>query len=301
MSTTDAARQLPGLLADAGLPAGPVREPLRVWAHSGVERLRFPGQGPVASVVLKYADAPFDREHLALRLAERHGIPVPHVLAARTGPGWLAMLMDDLGEQVAEAADHDGARAAVGLHQARGLSGSWLIRLDKAGLEELPRRIVARLAGLELPGTGKLARALADAAAFRAAGAELPPFGLCHSEFHPTSLHIGRHGWHLLDFARAFIGPGLLDLASWHGTLDEPDPERTSGLIGSYVALGGDRQALAARGGLDAASWALGWHRIWVADWFAEQVELGWAAGDLGTWTTAITRHLSEAASLLCA
>ena len=36
-----------------------------------------------------------------------------------------------------------------------------------------------------------------------------------HSEFHPTSLHIGRDGRRLLDFARTFNGPGLLDLASW--------------------------------------------------------------------------------------
>jgi hypothetical protein len=151
MSTVDVSGILPGLLADAGLPTEPVREPLRVWAHSGVERLRF-----------------------------------THALEA--------------------------------------------------------------------------------AAPCRVVGAELPPFGLCHSEYHPTSLHIGARGWHLLDFARAFTGPGLLDLASWHGTLGNPDPARTTGLIKRYVALGGHQQALAPRGGLDAASWALGWHRLWAAD-----------------------------------
>jgi hypothetical protein len=70
-------------------------------------------------------------------------------------------------------------------------------------------------------------------------------------------------------------------------------------LIESYVVYGGHEQALAMRGGLDAASWALGWHRIWVADWFAEQIERGWAEGAEDTWTTAITRHLTEAATLL--
>lgn len=296
MSTADVAAFLPALLADAGLPAIPIREPLRVWAHSGVERLRFPGQ---ASVVLKYADAPFDREHLALRLAERHGIPVPHVRAARTRPGMLAMLMDDLGEPDRETSDRDGAHAAVQLHQVTAESCPWLTRVDQAALAVMPHRIAASLEHLGLPEPAKLARELEPAATRRAAGTGLAPFGLCHSEYHPTSLHIGRHGWHLLDLARAFTGPGLLDLASWHGTLNDPDPARTQGLVESYVAAGGPRQALTARGGLDAASWALGWHRIWVADWFTAQIERGWAAGAENTWTTAITRHLTEAASLL--
>ena len=54
--------------------------------------------------------------------------------------------------------------------------------------------------------------ALSRCASARATGAQLAPFGFCHSEFHPTSLHIGERGWRLLDFARAFNGPGLLDL-----------------------------------------------------------------------------------------
>src|ERR1019366_4801727 len=185
------------------------------------------------------------------------GLPVPHVQAARTEAGVLAMLMDDLGKPVREANDYDGACAAARLP-----------RLDGAG-------------------------------ASRAAGAQLPPFGLCHSQYHPTSLHIGERGWHLLDFARAFNGPGLLDIASWSGTLNAPNPARTLGLIESYVEAGGHRQALAARGGLDAASWALGWHRVWVADWLTQQIERGWADRADDIWISAITRHLTEAATLL--
>lgn len=296
MSATDALGLLPLLLADAGLPADPAREPLRVWEHSGVERLRFSGQ---ASVVLKYADAPFDREHLALGLAARHGVPVPRVRAARTAPGVLLMLLDDLGEPAREASDDDGARAAVRLHAADAAGGTWLGRVDTAVLAAMPHRMADRLARLELPEAARLALTLGAAAPHRAAGAELPPFGLCHSEYHPTSLHIGPRTWHLLDFARAFTGPGLLDLASWHGTIADPDAARTQALIESYAAAGGHTQALAARGGLDAASWALGWHRTWVADWYTEQIERGWAEGAEDTWTAAITRHLTEAASLL--
>jgi hypothetical protein len=296
MNATDALGLLPSLLADAGLPADPAREPLRVWAHSGVERLRFPGR---ASVVLKYADAPFDREHLALRLAARQGVPVPRVQAARTVPGALLMIMDDLGEPAREASDHDGARAAVRLHAADPAAGTWLARVDTATLAAMPHRMAARLAGLHLPEPAGLAWALTVAATHRASGAELPPFGLCHSEYHPTSLHIGPRDWRLLDFARAFIGPGLLDLASWHGTIDDPDTARTQSLIESYAAAGGHKQVLAPRGGLDAASWALAWHRVWVANWFTEQIERRWAEGAEDTWATAITRHLTEAACLL--
>src|ERR1019366_9484671 len=258
-NTADVSRLLRYVLADVGLPGDPVRESMRIWAHSSVERLRFPGR---ASVIFKYADAPFDREHLVLRLAARHGLPVPHVQAARTEAGVLAMLMDDLGKPVREANDYDGACAAARLHRLDG--AGWLARVNTGWLATMPHRI-----------------------------------GLCHSQYHPTSLHIGERGWHLLDFARAFNGPGLLDIASWSGTLNAPNPARTLGLIESYVEAGGHRQALAARGGLDAASWALGWHRVWVADLLTQQIERGWADRADDVWTSAITRHLTEAATLL--
>ncbi|MGH8885208.1 MAG: phosphotransferase family protein [Egibacteraceae bacterium] len=295
MNTTDVSALLPPLLADAGLPGDVDREPLRVWARSGVERLRFGGG---ASVVFKYAEEPFDTEHLALRLAARGGVPTPTLRAARTAPGLLGMLLEDLGDPVRDADDNDGARAAVRLHQVDGAAPGmqWV---DTAALSAMPQRIAARLQRLELSGLRGHARALDAVAAGRASGADLPPFGLCHSEFHPTSLHIGEHGWRLLDFARAFIGPGLLDLASWHGTLDKPRPARTLDLIESYVAAGGPPEALARRGGLDAASWALGWHRVWAVDWFTEQIERGWAQGAEQAWITAISRHLNEALTLL--
>lgn len=62
------------------------------------------------------------------------------------------------------------------------------------------------------------------------------------------------------------------------------------------VGLGGPGRPVVVKWG---ASWALGWHRIWVADWFTAQIERGWAKGAEDTWATAITRHLTEAASLL--
>jgi hypothetical protein len=210
----------------------------------------------------------------------------------------LGMLLEDLGTPVREADDSDGASAAVAIHRVTTASG--LLRLDEAGLASLPARLAERLArhgaSAEVRTT---ATTLSRAAEARATGAHLPPFGLVHSEFHPTSVHIGAHGLRVLDLARAFIGPGLLDLASWYGTLDPPEPQRTSAFLSRYVEAGGTQRVLDDRGGLDAAHWALGWHRVWVAEWFAQQLDLGWAQGAVDTWMTAIARHLSEAVSLL--
>lgn len=295
MNTTDVSGLLPPLLASAGMPDDPTREPLRIWAHSGVERLRF---GDGASVVFKYADAPFNAEHVALRLATNNSVPVPTLRAAQTIPSMLGMLLEDLGEPVRDADDRDSARAAVCLHRVTAAAPG-MTCLDATALTNLPGRITSRLQCLGLVDLVENARALDAVAASRAGGAELPPFGLCHSEFHPTSLHISDSGWRLLDFARAFIGPGLLNLAFWHGTLDDPQSERTLGLIESYVAAGGPQQALARRGGLDAATWALGWHRVWIVDWFTEQIDRSWAQETENSWTTAIGRHLREACALL--
>ncbi|GAA5615131.1 hypothetical protein Spla01_06336 [Streptomyces platensis] len=59
-------------------------------------------------------------------------------------------------------------------------------------------------------------------------------------------------------------GPGLLDLASWHGTIEPPHPVRLRVFLEQYVSAGGTPDALAPRGGLTAENWALGWHRMWA-------------------------------------
>jgi Phosphotransferase enzyme family len=297
MDATDAAALLPPLLKTAGLDPDPAHEPIRVWARSGVERLRLAGGD---SVVFKYAGAPFDREHTALQLAAGAGLPVPVLLAAHAVPGLLGMLLEDLGEPIREADEQDGATAAVALHNVPVTGARSLPLLDTGGLAGLPARIVTRVEQLDLPdGIAAVAAAIGRHAERLAEGTELPPFGFCHSEYHPSSLHISRDGWRLLDLARAFAGPGLLDLASWHGTIAEPRPEEAATLISAYIAAGGQPEAAAPRGGLPAHIWALGWHRVWIADWYAEQIERGWAGNKVDTWTDAISRHLHEARTLL--
>jgi len=280
----------------------PTREPLRIWTLSGVERLH---RNDTSTVIFKYAAAPFTGEDKALTLAAEHKVPVPQLHASTVREGILGMIMQDLGDPLREATLHDGATAAVRLHAAGVVPG--LDTLDQQRLAALPDQALQRLATLRESGrwTGvddiaDILHTLSDCASARATGAQLAPFGFCHSEFHPTSLHIGEDGWRLLDFARAFNGPGLLDLASWHGTIDDPDSTRLRELLDAYAGAGGHRQVLALRGGLPAPQWALGWHRVWAVTWYLDQA-VGWI-NDPATdpvYIAAVRRHLREAADLL--
>jgi hypothetical protein len=183
---------------------------------SGVERLVFPDE---TTAIFKYAKVPFHREDQALRLARGRGIPVPKLYASAFREGWLGMLLEDLDTPTREADDLDGVAAAVVLHGAHRATS--LPVLDEVVLRALPGRALEHLHTLRKTSrwedTNDIEDALdriAQAAGSRAQGATLEPFGWVHSEFHPTSLHIGSTGWRLLDFARAFTGPGLIDLAS---------------------------------------------------------------------------------------
>ncbi|MFK0020852.1 tyrosine-type recombinase/integrase [Streptomyces sp. NPDC090798] len=200
-----------------------------------------------------------------LRLAHTFGVPVPLVHSSAVLDGWLGMLVEDLGLAVRDADDLDGVAAAVVLHGTR--TAAALPVLDQARLRTLPSRALEHLARLRMAERWQDADDVEDAldrmtqaAEARSAGTTVAPFGWVHSEFHPTSLHIGQHGWRLLDFASAFTGPGLLDLASGHGTLDTPDPVRLRVFPEQY----GTPDALTRRGGPTAETLALGRHRIWA-------------------------------------
>ncbi|HWR49296.1 MAG TPA: hypothetical protein VN327_17055 [Pseudonocardiaceae bacterium] len=274
MNQVAVSRLLARLTAEAGLPRVTCREPIRVWRLSGVERLR-PSGGP--TVVFKYARPPFTGEDRVLATLAAQAVPVPRVSAAAVLDGMLGMILEDLGDPVRAATEHDAAVAAVRLHAA--CPALWLDKLSEPELAALPGKALARLEALRAAGRFadasdlfSLLTALDRMAPARAAGTERPPFGFCHGELHPSALLITPRlitptGWRLLDFAMAFTGPGLLDLAAWSGLRRPADPPRTRRLIERYVHSGGHRDALADRGGLPAERWALGWHRVQAASW----------------------------------
>ncbi|WP_326649478.1 MULTISPECIES: aminoglycoside phosphotransferase family protein [unclassified Streptomyces] len=289
------------LCAVKGLPL-PERAEVRVWSMSGVERVTFPDR---TTAIFKYAKQPFDNEAQALRLAHTLGVPVPELRATAILDSCLGMLLEDLGAPTREADDLDGVAAAVVLHDTR--TAPALSLLDEGRLSGLPVRAAQHLDQLRAtdrwPDTADIADMLdqiAKAAGSRATGTTLAPFGWVHSEFHPTSLHIGDHGWRLLDFARAFTGPGLLDLASYHGTTDAPSPIRLRVFLEQYVTAGGHEDALAARGGLAAEAWALGWHRMWAVEWFMDQA-IRWINDPAKdpAYIPVVRRHLNDVVQLL--
>ncbi|WP_322754517.1 phosphotransferase [Frankia sp. Cas3] len=298
----DAAVLLDELTAQMGLGGPAARSVVRVWALSGVERVRL---ADGRNVIFKYAREPFTGEAAVLRYVAVQGVPVPRVVVSIVHEGVLGMLLEDLGESVRVATAADGAKAAVAVHDAE--IPDFLRVLDRAGLIELPRQALKSLVELWSRGRwmtavdldGVLA-AIEEQADRLSAGTDLPPFGLCHSEFHPTSLHVGAANWRLLDWARAFVGPGLLDLASWQGTTGLVDPAALRRLIWAYIRTGGHGEASRPRAGLQPEMWALGWHRLWAVAWYLEQAITWINDPTQDTFVEQVVRrHLGEAVTCL--
>lgn len=294
-------RQRLAVLASLGVPTVLATEPIRIWRLSGVERLRLPGE----TVVFKYAVAPFTSEHTVLADLARQGIPVPALRKAAVVDGMLGMILEDLGDPVRDATEHDAAVTAVRLHSTEVPAG--LDRLGEPELAALPGQSLDHLDRLQAVGrycgTDDLREhliALGNVAIRRAAGADRPPFGLCHGELHPSAVHIGQGGWRVLDFAMALHGPGLLDLAAWSGLRLPADPPRTRALIEQYVHAGGHPDAIADRGGLPAEHWALGWHRVQAATWLLGCAVAGIDAPDTDDrHIIVLRRHITGACDLL--
>jgi hypothetical protein len=273
------------------------RVPVREWSMSSVSRVYLTAGG---SVILKCAADVFSAEPAALAHAATHGVPVPQLLAKKIlDDGSMAMLIEDLGEPTREAGAADAVKAAVAVHACPPRAEAAV--LNSAGLMELPVRALHWLKRLQDEGrwlnADDLQIALEQIVAMaerRARDADIPPFGTCHSEFHPTSIHIGSHGTRILDWARSYTGPGLLDLISWQGTVEPVDLRKVSDLIDAYVAAGGPAEATAERGGLSAHVWAAGWDKLWVAEWFMQQAARWQSPADDAVTQQAVRRHLRE-------
>jgi hypothetical protein len=287
------------------------REPIRVWEMSGVERLRLDDG---RTLIYKYARGPFTDEHLVLRHASAHRLSVPRLLASATaydprlgaGGDSLGMILEDLGPAARVPTLEQAAAAAVAVHSVPVLPGR--PGLDSATLAALPERGLKRLTTLQAagrwhdPALARHLRALAAIAYERCHDAEIPPWGMLHSEFHPTSLHMDASGrWRLLDMARACTGPGVLDLVSWQGTQTAaPDTAALYELLVAYVAAGGPATALSDHSGLPVTRWAIGWHRLWIIDWYLEQAVRWMPDPTLDENAVAVVdRHLTEAVDAL--
>lgn len=288
------------LTAARRAPTG--RQAIQEWELSTVERL-FLSDGN--SVVCKVAAHPFTGEAAVLRTLNEHDAAVPTLHGYAMRPHALGMLMDDLGDPIRPPTTAEAAAAARWVHAIHGISG--LPTFDQAGLARLPGHALDALAALRqqerFPDSRpleELLQRLAAVAPYRVDGAERPPFGLCHGEFHRSSLHVSRTGCRLVDWAKAFTGPGLLDLATWFGTRTPPEPHRLTRLIRAYINAGGHPDAAADRGGLPAARWALGWHRVWAAWWFLTTAAAGHHRPDTDRrHAQVVLRQLHGAAQLL--
>ena len=222
------------------------REVIGDWQLSRVERVKL-DKG--SSVILKRARWLMADEGRILASLQNADIPVPRLHLAHLEDGVLTMLLGDLGPSERYAHLGEAASVAVRVHAARPPDGVPV--LDEAALRGLPMRIgdgidrlaaegrwqrVGRMRGL-LERVSALAPQLSE-------GAKPPPFGLWHSEFHPTSLHIGTAGTALVNWQKAYVGPGLLDLVSWFQMGKTPPlPSDCRALIDAYIAAGGPAEA----------------------------------------------------------
>lgn len=250
---------------------------IQKWELSTVQRL-YLSDG--SSVICKIATSPFTGEAAVLRSLNAHGAAVPHLHGYTLRPQALGMLMDDLGDPIRPPTTAEAAAAARAVHTIPPMPT--LPAFGQQTLARLPEQALDALDALHRQGRflntdtiEDLLRRLAAVAGRRADGTEREPFGLCHGEFHRSSLHVSRTGCRLVDWAKAFVGPGLLDLATWFGTRNAADPAQLTRLIRAYVAAGGSADAHSDRGGLPAAQWALGWHRVWAACWFLTTAAAG--------------------------
>ena len=281
------------------------RDVLSDWQLSRVERVAVSGH---PSVILKRSSSPLTDEGRNLEALCSSAIPRPEVYLAYVEEDSLTLLMEDLGPAARQPTEDEAAACAVLVHSTTP-PPEGLARLDSEGLRCLLTDTRDGIKGLASSGRWiesadrllGLVDRLDGAATALSEAAEIPPFGLCHSEFHPTSLHVGTLKTSLVDWARAYVGPGLLDLASWfqNGPVP-PEPAACRSLFLSYVDAGGPNQAADRRGGLDAEYWALFWNRLWGVEWFVRCCNT-WMTdrSQDPVWQQAVERHLHEASEYI--
>ncbi|EDY46570.1 phosphotransferase [Streptomyces sp. SPB074] len=257
-----------------GLDPEPRRETLRSWTHGGIERLAF---ADGLTLVHKYGHAPLAHEAATHRVFQAAGVPVATLYSGEVRAKHMTLLMEDLGEPERAATEDEVLALLHVLHRAPSPPGS--PSLSEYTMITLPDRARWHLDRLQETGrwtsaAGRLGDDLdkvRKVSEERCAGADQEPFGWVHTEIAGNGVHVGPKGVRLIDFARSYVGPVLLDLVSWGDALDRPRPREARAFLEKYVDQGGPATTLDRRAGLAAERWALAWLRVWRVEWYLEQ------------------------------
>jgi len=240
-----------------------------------------------------------------LRALRGSPIPMADMYVADVEGENLTMLMEDLGPVKIQPTIEDAAEMAARMTQTT--PPDHLPTDGREYLERLPQQIKAGIEQLVSLGTWKnpdrIRRPVDDivmAASDLGSGTEIHPFGLCHREYHPTSLHIGTQKTALIDWQRAYVGPLLPCLANWFPIADAPNLKACRRLIKAYVSAGGAPEAQEKRGDLRPESWAFFWQRVGAAEWWINS-QIKWQTNDTqdGSWQRAVERVIVDAQWLL--
>ena len=278
------------------------REVLQSTGFSRVERVTLDGG---ASYIAKRGMYLATDEARTIRALHGSPIPIAEMYVADTEGEFLTMLMEDLGPASRQPSIAEAGEMAVLMTRTE--PPDHLPTEGRESLQRLPQSIMAGIERLVSEGTWtnpdrvmRPVKDIAKAAPGLSSSAEMRPFGLCHREYHPTSLHIGTRKTALLDWQRTYVGPLLPCLANWFDTVDAPDLKACRRLIGEYVPAGGGREALDVRSDLRPEVWAFFWQRVAAAEWWiTSQIE--WQTSDTRNsgWQRAVERAIVDAQWLL--
>lgn len=285
-----------------GLAPDPRRETVRAGSHGGVERLRFPNG---LTLIHKYGHTPLAHEAATHRVLQAAGVPVATLHSSEVREQHMTIVMEDLGEAERPATQDEVLALLLQLHAVPTPRGG--PSLSEYTMVTLPDRARWHLDRLSDYGrwTNVVGRLTTDLekvrkiSADRAAGADKEPFGWVHTEFAGRGAHVGRKGVRLIDFARSYAGPVLLDLVSWGDGLDRARPREARAFLERYVDLGGPASTLDRRAGLAAERWALAWLRVWRVEWYLQQSASRFADPALDpTRQALVLRNLDQALDL---
>ena len=278
------------------------RDVLQSGQLSRVERVTLDND---STYIAKRGTHLFTDEARTIRALVGSPIPMAELHVADLEGEFLTMLMEDLGPAKREPTIDDAGEMAVRMTQTK--PPGHLPTEGQESLENLPQKIMTGIERLVSQGTwtnpDRIRRPVGDiakAAPALSSSAEVRPFGLCHSSYDPSSLHIGSRKTALLDWQCTNVGPLLPCLANWFSIIDAPNMKACRRLIQEYVTAGGDPEAFDDRNNLRPEVWAFFWQRVAAAEWWITS-QAKWQTSDTrdGGWQRAVERAIVDAQWML--